>query len=1068
MLLLTALLLPEGLHAQNCDITLPWSQDFEGLATGTNTFPPCWTRVDSCASGTAIYPNVYSLGSSHGNVLNFMGNGMTSSGTLRAATPRIPAPLNLLELHFSVYKNTLNVYLATNPSDQSTYTLVGSYAPGYVWTDYEVRTDTVTGAPADTGYIVFTCPFGSGYSNGNPYLDDLYVSVLNPCQRTLEVTVERVGVGSAILTWPEVQGAQAYIVNYSTNADMSDASTEYAYTGTVTLLNLAPGTHYYVSVTTDCGTLGESDPRTTEFTTQLSCYSISDLRQVSICSDAAAFQWDYDTRGNEADGVIAILRDLSDSAILDYEEPSSGSNYHFFTSLDTSHSYMAIFRTVCGADTSEPVGLPIVFHHCGETPLAADSLSWANDHPVVTFYNYTYSQMMYPASSLYDLDTIRGIALRRHVRTASTATTRTLSIWLGHSSDTALAAPLSVNGMAQVADSVGYLLENQEWDTLLFTTPFSYDGYSNLVVTIVDNSGTHTGMAANPYWLWHDAEWQMHYKSNDDTPYNAATPPSTVSHINHLPDMRFIGLCTAYEPCEAPALAVTAVDSVTATVEWTSGTAFSWTLQYRTIGGGSWTTLPAVTSSPAVITGLTPDTRYEVRIAIECNNQTRYSDAVRFVTECALQHIPFHFTQNDLIAAVDNGGFSSCWGFSPYTYRGRLSLSHRAYIRNAGNGQWIMLPAVAEHLSGARLRTWAAVSSHSLVRVGVASLSDCSDVVWIDTIYLPGTNPNTNTDEYIVYFDNYQGDGNRIVLSPVVDNEFSFVYFFDFHIEQVEGCRPVVRLTLDEADSNSLAFHWTPVGSASQWLVSVDGVEHGIATSPSYTVTGLAPYTEYDISVRTLCGDDDTSYARNATFLTGCQGATCPFTVEGFSATHNGWNGGFMEIVTGSRVIGTVHMNSGSSVSSSFFVCGGMPLTFNWYSGNADSVCSFVIYDGSGEVLYQRSSAQALGNAFFSLDSLCGEGGEEPGPGPDPGAIDAAADAAVSVAPNPATGIVTIAADGPSATAIVTIVDLNGRTVAQNPLFRGLWSFDVSDMPRGAYFVRIVSDTLAMASSICA
>ena len=85
MLLLTALLLPEGLHAQNCDITLPWSQDFEGLATGTNTFPPCWTRVDSCASGTAIYPNVYSLGSSHGNVLNFMGNGMTSSGPLRAA-----------------------------------------------------------------------------------------------------------------------------------------------------------------------------------------------------------------------------------------------------------------------------------------------------------------------------------------------------------------------------------------------------------------------------------------------------------------------------------------------------------------------------------------------------------------------------------------------------------------------------------------------------------------------------------------------------------------------------------------------------------------------------------------------------------------------------------------------------------------------------------------------------------------------------------------------------------------------------------------------------------------------
>ena len=1064
LLLMLLALAPAGIKAQSgCDITLPWSQDFEGLAAGGNSFVPCWTRVDSCSNGSAVYPNVYAYGSTHGNVLNFMGNGMSASGTMRAATPRIPAPLNALELSFVVYKNTLNLYAATNPSDLTTYTLIGSYAPGYVWTTYEVRTDTVAGVAADTGYLVFTCPFGSGYSNGNPYLDDLYVTALNPCQRTLEVVAERVGTTTAILTWPEVTGATAYYVCYDTDASMSDPTCLEVSSGTITLTDLDTNTHYYVNVYTVCGDGNMSDPRPVEFTTERSCYSIVNLRQVSVCSEAAAFQWDYDMRGNSADGVITVLRDLTDPTVGDIEEPSTGSNYHFFTALDNTHDYLAIFRTLCGADTADAVSVHIAFRHCGESDLAADSTSWVNDHPLVTFYNYGYSQMMYPASVLYDMDTIRGLALRRLVRPSSTATTRTLSIWLGHSSASTTASPQSVTGMVQVASDVSYTLENQEWDTLMFTTPFAYDGTSNVVVTLCDNTGTHTGMGATPYWLCHDAEWAMYFKSNDDNPYNAAAPTFSVQQQMHLPDLRFVGGCDVDEVCEAPVVAVVSVDTTSVSVEWAAGSGTSWTLQYRTVGG-SWSSVTGITDMLYTLGGLTPDTRYELRVGVDCNGQMRYSLAVPFMTECAMLHIPFHFTQNDLVSTVDGGGFSSCWSFSDYTYRGKLTFSHRAYVRNAGNGQWIMLPAVAEHLSGARLRTWAAVSSHSLVRVGIASQSDCSDVVWMDTISLPGTDPNTNTSEYIAYFDGYEGHGNRVVLSPVVDNEFSFVYFFDFHIEYAEGCRPVVGLTLDSADANSLSFHWTPVGTATQWLVYVDGVEHGMANSPSYTVTGLDPYTEYDIAVRTYCGDDS-SYATEATFLTGCEGVSCSFTVNGASSTHNGWNGGFMEIVSGSRVIGTVRMNSGSTVSRSFFLCGGMPLTFNWYSGNADEVCSFVIVDEEGEVLCQHSTAENLGQAFFALDSLCGieddpGPGPGPGPGPEPGGIDGVSGTLLTLSPNPASGLVTLS--GVAAGATVTLRDLCGRQVmAVVHEGDGTFTFDAGRLPRGTYFVHVVGDDSA-------
>ena len=1068
MLFLAVAMLPAGVKAQNCDITLPWSENFDSYTTtGGSTMPNCWTRVVSfqASSSNAVVPN-FTTYSGHGTVLNFMGQGGSNdgSGVMKIATPLITSPLNNLEISFDVFKNGLTVYLATDLSDATTYTYLGAYSPGWTWNTVEVRTDTLTGAPSSQGYIVFCGNYGaSGYSTA--YVDNIYVSALNPCERPLEVTVERVGVTSVVLSWTAVTGAQSYNVKYSTSADLSNAAVETVNGPAATLTGLDPATHYYVGVTTNCSETSESDPRTTDFTTQLSCYSIVNLRQVSMGLDAAAFQWDYDVRGNSAVGVVTYLRDLSDPTSSDYEEASSGENYHFFTALDNTHEYLAIFRTICGADTADAVTMPIAFRRCGETELTGDSTDWANDHPLNPFYNYTYSQMMYPASVFYDMDTIRGIALRRHVRPQSVTTTRTISLWLGHTTDSTFDSPRTVTGMTQVANNVSYVLENQEWDTLMFTTPFVYDGTSNVIVTIVDNSGTHTSSSAAPRWLRHDSEWQMHFKSNDDNPYNAVTPPSS-SHQMHLPDMRFVGLCNLENPCEPPVMAVGTTSNTTAVIQWTAGSGFMWDIQYRTLTDSAWTTVTGITTEPYTLMGLTPDTRYEVRIGLNCNGQMRYSRTVMFATACDIQHIPFHFTQEDLNAAVNNGGFSSCWNFSQYVYYGHLTFSHRAYLRNADYNQWIMLPAVAEHLSGARLRTWAAVSSPSFVRVGVAGEIDCSDVVWLDTIELPRTNPNTDVSEYIAYFDGYDGTGNRVVLSPIVDNEYSYVYFFDFHIEMAEGCRPVVGLALDEADSNSLTFHWTPVGGATQWLVYVDGVEHGIASTPSYTVNGLNPYTEYEITVRTYCGEGDTSFARSATFLTGCTGVSCSFTVNAVSLLDTGWAGGFMEITSDDRVIGTVRMNSGSTLSRTFMVCGGMPLSFSWYPGNADSICSFTIVDENGEVLFQRVSAQYLNGEFFALDSLCGEDGDDPGPGPGPGpeGIDGVDGMQITLSPNPANGVVTIS--GVEVGASVMLTDINGREVTKCTVVNGQWTVDVSNLSAGAYFVRIVGDRSTVARKL--
>ena len=935
-------MLPAVAVAQCNDLTLPYSEDFDSYTqTGGATMPTCWTRVVGIhpTSSTATYPNL-TTASSHGTVLNFMGQCSENdgTGTMKIATPHIPAPLNILELSFDVYKYGLTVYLATDPTDLSTYTLVGSYSPGWSWTTYEVRTDTLTGASSSTGYLVFCGTYGnSGYSTA--YLDNLTIHALNTCQRPDFVRVSSITPYTADLSWPGVAGRQGYRVSYNDTNDLATATYSNEPTNSTTLSGLNPATEYYVWVQTICDGGALSDPRPTTFTTQAACYPLVNLRQVSSNSTSVAFEWSFDGRGNSANGVWVVLHDLTDPYAQDYEDFSSGPTYHFFTNLDPTHDYTASFYTLCDDDSAEAVVVPLVFHHCGESELAPNYRSYSKDFLFNFAYNYSYSQTLYPASVFFDMDTIRGLAVRRDTAGTTATTTRRISIWMANSSATTSSNSVSVTGMTHVAHG-DHLFKEQEWDTVIFNHPFVYDGHSNVQIVIVDSTGSSVGLSTCPAWINHDAEWATYYNFNDNTDYNPASLTST-RNLQKLPDIRFVGICQDNYICESPVVAVSYVDTTFADVMWEGGAGTQWVVEYRPVGGTAWTVADSTASGTYTLTGLQPSTHYEVRVGVLCDAETRYSLPVTFTTTCALMHLPFHFSQNDMVAAATNG-FTDCWSHSQYFYRGRLTESSRGYVRNAGNDEWFMLPAIAEPLAGARLRTWIGSSDQGWVKVGIASESNCSDVVWIDTIEIPAGNPNLSHDEYISYLDSYTGNGNRVVVSPIVNNNYHYIYFFDFHIEPIEGCRPPVRLALDSATASTLYLSWSPVGSATEWAVYVDGVRRGTTSTTNFTVAGLNPYTRYSVAVRSLCGDNDSSNAVSGSFLTDCEGESCYITVDARSATGDGWRGGHLTVTNGSQQYDFT-MLRGHAETMSHLVCNGTPTVFSWLSGNDDEVCCFVI-----------------------------------------------------------------------------------------------------------------------------
>ena len=78
-------------------------------------------------------------------------------------------------------------------------------------------------------------------------------------------------------------------------------------------------------------------------------------------------------------------------------------------------------------------------------------------------------------------------------------------------------------------------------------------------------------------------------------------------------------------------------------------------------------------------------------------------------------------------------------------------------------------------------------------------------------------------------------------------------------------------------------------------------------------------------------------------------------------------------------------------------------------------------------------------------------------PDPGPGSIDGVENNIMSLCPNPASTMVTlsVAMEG---NLTMSLIDMNGRTVGSWQLTDGSLTFDVSNLAKGAYFVRITGE----------
>lgn len=894
-------------------ITLPLDENFDSYTTGSGSFPECWDLVQSYVSSSSVYPYVYN--SSRGNVLYFYGYGSSSTDMI-VATPLLPAPLNELEISFTYYRSNgnLKVYLATDPYNQSTWHQLTEINAGYNWADYEFSTDTFS--VADTGYVVFVGNSGySTYTSG--YLEDVFITKANPCKRPASLTAIDTTAYTVTLAWPAVEDANSYRVKYNTENDITTADSIADVSDTsATVEGLHNGTQYYFWVQTVCGE-GFSDPRGTTVTTEISCYPITNLRRVSGSASAAAFMWDIDERGNEAQSVLVSLKDLTTGTVTD-EETAMGINYHIFGNLTAEHSYQAMFRTVCDVDSSSIASIDfaaVINEEC----LSLDGGTTTSSYvPMYGNYYNSYSQMLYPASAIGGLDTISGIAFEI---TTSEPRTVTLDVYVGHTTNTTLSTSnyVTPSNLTLVASGVSVDLSSTGWFEIPFDATFAYNGTSNLVVAVTKNApgwgsfanySTHTGSSVSWY-----TDSQLSLTNLSSCSYQS---------VSSVPDIKFYGNCGNTGDCEMPVMVISDQDSSSIDVTWV-GTGSSYVVQYREVSDSVWSEGAIVTSSPATITGLNSGTNYLVRVGAICGNDTVFCAPIATMTDCAPVHIPFHFTQADMQAAY-TAGFSPCWesnGFNS-SYN-----DNTYYVYTYSSNGWVALPEIAEPLNTAQVRTRVAtLSSGSMMKVGV--MEEDGSITWVETVSVPQVSSQADATEMVFYLDSYTGTGNRVVLGNAASNT---IYLLDVHVEELENCRHVSALTVSDVTDNSASVSWTGATGQTEWAVYLNGALQGTTTTASYSLTGLASAATYTVSVSAVCGAGDTSRAMIARFSTECGTVTLPWSenFDNWSSYSECWqrySGDISSTVTTTT--------SGWSVQSSYgdIVISGNALAENLWSTN--------------------------------------------------------------------------------------------------------------------------------------
>lgn len=833
-------------------ITLPYFVDFEDAAYN-GAWYPCWDSTIHAGTDPSVNDQNSPANHTAGGTYAMYLQSNSSQNYNLVVSPAVPLPGNQIFVNFWARVNSsawLKAGVMTNPRDTSTFIPLVEVS-GNSWNEYNFSTSALD--PNATYYVAWLGYRNSGFIGK---FDDVTIREDLGCNKPSMAMVDSVGPYNAYLRWAN-GGASAtdYDVFYNTTNNIDGAQVVNTSDTAYELTNLLPQTTYYAWVRTACSGDSAEVKAFPSFTTQMTCAPLTGVSMGNISYTAAQISWNYDTtQGFPTEGVNIALIDNTDTNEAPLIIDVTGNTYTF-GNLAAGHGYTAILRNMCSApsqtDTAAANTITFMTQSCSE--ISSDG-NTNNYIPTYTYYGNTYSQSLYLASEMPNVDSIHGIAFNVVSTNSGNNSNRQFDVYVRHVDTNAFDGNnyFPVDSSMLYATNFTFSTAVAGWQVIPFNNTFVYDGTSNLLIVINDHTNAWVSAAS---FASISAQNRGKYSYRDSNPW---TPSDMTdgNNINYIPAVRFVADCEVPQ-CFAPMLSVDTVDANSIGISWVSvGTEDSWVVGIKAYGASDYTFEPnAITDTFYTFTNLSSSMSYEVIVGSVCPAGDTLFATAQATTDCA------GGSCNITVAMVDSYGDG--WNGAKLSFTQNGAVAGEATLGSGSSAT-----ATISVCSGAPVNySWQTGSFDS----------ECSYVI-------------------------YDGSGAEVYNSAT-----SGVNHSDVILDPCPTCLLPVGVMASAIDSNELTFVWTEDVNVDHYIVSFNGGGYTLPNNgnASHMVSGLTPNTAYTFSVIAICEPNvDSSVARTITVKTACGEMLLP-VVEGFESDNDGSVPSCWNVVSGSPAVTT-------------------------------------------------------------------------------------------------------------------------------------------------------------------
>ena len=1063
-------------------ITLPFFEDFNSWGVGSGSLPNCWYRTGSYSTYTYISASYNMTGTSGGSIYMYSSTGTNYSTIVLPKLDTSLYQVNQTQLIFSaLYTSTVygrpkfEVGVLTDPENFNTFVPVDTvqHSGGITrWETFEVPLTSYTGNGA---YVALRTVYDSNYTY--PYLDDFTLELAPTCPRPDSLNATNATTNSVDLSWHERGGASQWIIEYGAwGFELG--------TGTQLVVNSNPFTlaglpsafrgEYYVKSICGIGDTGDFSRTSYRFeTTQLPAtipyhYDFENAVEWanwSTSSNSTVYNWHRGTNVVDS-GSYAMYVASSDSTYYSYTFDAI-TNVAAFRDIDfgtIDSSYTLTFRARAGGTINNYYDGLMVFLVDPAIPTVPSNTGitspWGNVNDLyrIATMRVDTTWQTYTAS----FDTIHGVH-------------RVAFFWFNQNTGASYA------NIPQAA-----AVDNIHIDYSPCPRPVNLD-----TMAVGGNSATLTWSGASS--ANYEVAYRVYGASASTTQFlYTTTNNASLSGLNATTQYIFwvrklcgVGDSSLWSDgyvfetklCDGGTFVLTGNPDSTSTTSYNApvNNYYKYTLSetiFDSIELGGPMEISSIAYYYDYTTASTQKT--DVTIWLQPTNKSSFSstsDLILLDTTIAVQvyhgHLncaqgwnyfgfatPYQYNGGNLVVIVDDN--SNAYNSSTYVFKTVACSTTRTltWYSDSYNPD-----PTSTSFSGSKTSyQWRPVMQ--LISCGGGCSAPLTSVTQHDyqsaTIQVTGS---SNSYE-LEYGTDPSNLGNLLTsstgtfsisgLQPTTtyyyharksceDNQMS-PWASGFFTTDDLPCLPVTNLHVAGTGYSSVDLTWTAGSDETAWEVKVynniDTVSMTTALA-SATVTGLMAQTGYYANVRPLCGDAAEvpgPWSDSAVYFTTdlCQPVTNVTVTSGATTATVAWTA-----PSGATNFRVAYGPEG-------FPVGGETGIYNVTSN------PFELTDLEPETPYTVQVANVcsddLVSAWARADFLTLSGD---------GIADIDGEGNISLFPNPASTTVTI---GLAEVSDLTIVDLNGREVFRANAVSSA-TIDVSTYAKGAYFVRVVSES---------